>query len=109
MKETIAKSDWLTAQACPAMAWHDLRAAPGAPSEADLFRMEQGQQIGVLARRLYPDGILISGANGKTPAQITQDLLMYGSKETFFEATAFRLRLSPKRIYSAEWMAHGTS
>ena len=44
MKETIAKSDWLKAQQCPAMAWHGLRTASQAPNEADRFRMQQGQE-----------------------------------------------------------------
>jgi hypothetical protein len=56
MKETITKSDWLSAQACSAMAWHGLRAAREAPKEAGLFRMQQGQEIGALARQLHPDG-----------------------------------------------------
>ena len=87
MKDTIAKSDWLTALACPAMAWHGLRADPVAPSEADRFRMQQGQEIGALARKLYPDGVMIPAVAGKTPAQITQELLADLGKQTFFEAT----------------------
>ncbi len=87
MRETIAKADWLTAFACLAMAWHGMRAAPVAPNEADRFRMQQGQEVGDLARRLYPEGVLIARVNGKTPVQVTQDLLANGAKETFFEAT----------------------
>lgn len=88
MKETISKYDWLTAQACPAMAWHALRtAATAAPSEADRFRMEQGQEIGALARKLYPQGIFVTGKNGKSPAQVTQDLMADPATNTLFEAT----------------------
>jgi len=46
MKETIAKSDWLAAQACPAMAWYAMRDARPIPTEVDRFRMEQGQEVG---------------------------------------------------------------
>src|SRR6185369_803691 len=69
------------------MAWHGLRAAAAPPNEADRFRMQQGQEIGALARELYADGILIPRADGKTPAQATQELVADGNKETFFEAT----------------------
>jgi len=58
MKETIAKYDWLSAQQCQPMAWHAFRAASAPPNEADRFRMEQGQEVGALARKLYADGIL---------------------------------------------------
>lgn len=84
MKATLAKFDWLTAQACPAMAWHALRAAPVAPSEADRFRMEQGQEIGALARKFYPGGVMAFG--GKPPAEITRDLVADETKDTIFEA-----------------------
>jgi hypothetical protein len=70
------------------MAWHRLRAAAAAPKEADLFRMQQGQEIGALARRLHPDGILIRRTEGKTPAHATLELLAQKSSDIFFEATA---------------------
>jgi hypothetical protein len=98
MKETVAKANWLTAMACPAMAWHGLRAAATAPGEAGLFRMQQGQEIGALARQLHPDGILITRTNGKTSADTTLELLADGSKETFFEATV----LAPPFITKAD-------
>ncbi len=88
MKETLSKFDWLTALACPAMAWHGLRAAAQtAPREADRFRMEQGQEIGALARKLYPNGILVVRKDGKSPAQLTQELMADAGSETLFEAT----------------------
>lgn len=89
MRETIAKSDWLAAEQCLAMAWFGLRRATTAPNEADRFRMEQGQEIGCLARELYPRGILVSKRDGKTAAEITQDLIADPAIETLFEA-AFR-------------------
>jgi hypothetical protein len=98
MRNTIAKSDWLTAQACSAMAWHGLRTAAAAPKEADLFRMQQGQEIGALARQLYSDGILIPRTDGKTPAQTTSQLLAECSTDIFFETTA----LSPPFIAKAD-------
>jgi hypothetical protein len=53
--------------------------------------MQQGQEIGALARQLHPDGILITRTDGKTPAQTTLELLADGSTEIFFEATALAL------------------
>lgn len=49
--------------------------------------MEQGQEVGVLARQLYPDGILIAGRNGKSTAQVTLESISDQAKTTFFEAT----------------------
>jgi CRISPR/Cas system-associated exonuclease Cas4 (RecB family) len=70
------------------MAWHGLRAAAAAPKEAELFRMQQGQEIGALARQLHPGGILITRTDGKTAAETTLELLADRSTEIFFEATA---------------------
>ena len=88
MKETISKQDWLTAQRCLGMAWYGLRTGYEAPSEAELFRMLQGQEIGSLARRLYPGGTLVSKTNGRTAVEVTQDLLTNAATSALFEATA---------------------
>lgn len=87
MKTAIAKSDWLTALACPAMAWHGLRTDAAPPTEAERFRMQQGQEIGALARKLYADGFMIPPAKGSTAAEETQQYFADESKTTFFEAT----------------------
>jgi len=87
VRTTITKSDWLISLACPAMAWHGLRADPVAPSEAEQFRMQQGQEIGGLARKLHPDGVIVPATAGKTPAQMTRECLADLHKQTFFEAT----------------------
>jgi CRISPR/Cas system-associated exonuclease Cas4 (RecB family) len=86
MKETITKSDWLAAEQCVAKAWFGLRTASTPPNEAELFRMEQGQEIGRLARELYPNGILVSKTGVKTAAEVTQELIADRSIETLFEA-----------------------
>jgi len=88
VKETISKQDWLTAQRCLGMAWYGLRTGYEAPSEAELFRMLQGQEIGGLARQLYPSGILVSKTNGRSAAEVTQDLLTGTATPALFEATA---------------------
>ncbi|KKL03976.1 hypothetical protein LCGC14_2620690, partial [marine sediment metagenome] len=86
MKDTIAKSDWLTAQQCSAMAWFGLREASIAPTEAERFLMEQGQEVGARARELYPSGTFVAQRGEKTAAEITQDLIGDASIETLFEA-----------------------
>src|SRR5689334_18612465 len=88
MKQTISKFDWLTAQACSAMAWHSLRSMPSPLNEGDRFRMEQGREVGALARNLYPGGIFAFGDDGHSPAQITQNLMADPGNHTLFEATA---------------------
>lgn len=88
MKDTISKSDWLTAEKCVAMSWYGLRAAPSPPPESELFRMKQGQEIGSFARHLYPEGHLIPQAIGQSSAEITSALLTDPATQVLFEATA---------------------
>jgi CRISPR/Cas system-associated exonuclease Cas4 (RecB family) len=85
-RRVITKSDWLAAQLCPAMGWFRLRATPVPPSEADRFRMEQGQEIGRLARQLYQDRILVSARAGLAAVDITQGFIAERSVATIFEA-----------------------
>lgn len=86
MKTTLAKSDWLTAQSCKKMAWLNLR-TDSALSEAERFRMEQGQEVGSLARQVYPEGILVAEANGASAVSITAELLQAPESRVLFEAT----------------------
>jgi hypothetical protein len=69
------------------MAWYALRLGHEAPTEAELFRMEQGQEIGILARQLYPGGIVLNG-DGRDPAEIARGLERNVSINTLFEVTA---------------------
>jgi hypothetical protein len=69
------------------MAWYGVRGDSPAPDEADRFRMQQGQELGALARELYPGGILVSKADGKSPAEITKEIIADGTKQALFEAT----------------------
>ncbi len=61
MKEAISKSDWLTVEKCMAMDWSDLRTTKSQPTEAELFRIQEGQEIGALAGLLSPAAVLVSG------------------------------------------------
>jgi len=65
------------------MAWFGLRAESAPHSEAALFRMQQGREIGELARQLFPNGVLVAKAAIKTAAQLTQELISSGVNELF--------------------------
>jgi hypothetical protein len=86
MKNTINKADWLAAGQCQAMAWYGLRVETHPPDEATRFRMEQGQEVGALARGLYPNGILVARTAGMSTAAVSQALIADGSHQTLFEA-----------------------
>jgi CRISPR/Cas system-associated exonuclease Cas4 (RecB family) len=107
MKDTLSKSEWLAAQQCLTMAWFSLRKGLAALSEADLFRMEQGKEVGSLARTLYPNGILVSKTDAKSAASLTQDLIADPSIETLFEAAfshgAFVARADILRRLDGGW------
>jgi hypothetical protein len=68
------------------MAWYAFRDDPQAPEEAARFRMQQGQEVGELARKLYPDGVLVPLFHGERAAQITNQYIAHGHN-TIFEAT----------------------
>src|SRR4051812_12645539 len=84
-KIRISKHDWLSAQQCLGLAWHTFRAEPTAPDEAGRFRMQQGQEVGTLARKLYPTGVLVPPSDGAAASAATQELIGQ-SRETIFEA-----------------------
>src|SRR5262245_12948743 len=86
-RASIQKHLWLTALECPAKAWHSLRTVSEAPTEAGRFRMQQGQEVGALARKLYPDGLFVFERDGKTPAEITQELIADPKQLIIFEST----------------------
>jgi predicted RecB family nuclease len=67
------------------MAWYAFRADPAAPDEAGLFRMQQGQEEGSLARELYPNGVLVPLGPVERAAGITRQCIAEGV-DTIFEA-----------------------
>ena len=87
--KTIDKATWLSAEQCLAQAWFAMREESTAPSEADLFLMGQGQEVGRLAHELYPSGVLVLPRQGRSAEEVTQTLLADASIDTLFEA-AFR-------------------
>jgi len=82
----ITKADFLTASQCAAMGWHARREQTKPPNEASLFRMQQGQEIGELARELYSNGVLVGSVREKSCATVTRELMTDSSNNTLFEA-----------------------
>jgi len=56
-------------------------------SPGQLFRMEQGKEIGRLARTLYPEGIFVNEFEPHTAAIYTNDILKNSTHRVLFEAT----------------------
>lgn len=80
----VTKDVFLAAQSCMTQGWylrHDIEISP--PTEADLFRMEHGVEIGRLARSLFPQGILVpAGSSGER----TRNLITSSATTVLFEA-----------------------
>ena len=93
MIETISKNLFLNAVLCATLGWR-LRAdesldeaAFASPTLAEQFRMEQGAEIGRRARKLFPDGVLISTGNLSKATAETAKLIRAGGPSVLFEAT----------------------
>ena len=93
MKETISKNLFLNAAICSTLGWR-LRAdesrdevASASPTLAQQFRMEQGAEIGRRARKLFPEGVLISTGNLAEAAAETAKLVRADGSSVLFEAT----------------------
>ena len=56
-------------------------------SQGQLFRMEQGKEIGRRARNLYPEGIFVNELSSNAAAVRTHDLLDNPRTQVIFEAT----------------------
>ena len=93
MIETISKNLFLNAVLCATLGWR-LRAdesldeaAFASPTLAEQFRMEQGAEIGRRARKLFPEGVLISTGNLSKATAETAKLIRAGGPSVLFEAT----------------------
>lgn len=86
--QTITKNIFINTAFCTTLGWRlrngtiQTEFSPG-----QLFRMEQGKEIGSLARSLYPEGIFVNELNSKAAAERTRDLLKNPETRVIFEAT----------------------
>jgi hypothetical protein len=90
MKQTIPKTLFLSAMACPTLGWRMRANELGeetAPTLAQTFRMEQGAEIGRRARKLFPGGVTIDSPDLEMAAATTTELMEAGGPPSLFEAT----------------------
>lgn len=77
---TVTKHDFLTALGCKTRAWYGMRESGGAPTPADLLRMQEGQDVHRRAQSLHPNGVF-AGSIEKT-----KQLILDHAVEVIFEA-----------------------
>lgn len=83
----LTKRIFLSSRECLRQGWYLQNAASTEPpSDADKFRMEQGQLIGLQARLLYPGGILVDQRRPSDAARRTARLLADPDVPAIFEA-----------------------
>jgi hypothetical protein len=88
------------------MAWHAFRADPSLPDEAALFRMQQGQEVGGLARTLYADGVLVPPGAIERAGGITRQFMADGVGTIFeaaFDAAPFAARADILKRLKGGW------
>jgi hypothetical protein len=83
----INKEIFLEGRKCLTLAWLRLRQGEKSHSEADQFRLEQGAEIGRLARLLFPKGILVTGKTPFEASRLTKSFMADKSISVLFEAT----------------------
>ena len=62
-----------------------------APDAADLAAIEQGRQVGLLAREMFPGGVAVESRNGEQAIRTTRELIRNPQVPAIFEA-AFEYR-----------------
>lgn len=78
--QAITKHDFLTALGCKTRAWYGMRESGGAPTPADLLRMQEGQDVHRRAQSLHPNGVF-AGSTEKT-----KQLILDRAVDVIFEA-----------------------
>lgn len=83
--KNISKSIFLSSLICQTKGWFKLNGIQNTISIGDQLRSEEGKEIGVLARSLYPDGQIITG-HGDHALKMTENLLNDKNVSSLFEA-----------------------
>jgi hypothetical protein len=84
----VTKKVFLASLECPGFAWRLLRTAKAqALSEADRFRMDQGREIGQLARQVHGGGAFVPPGPTDQAAARTRELLNDDAVDILYEAT----------------------
>jgi len=90
MKRNVTKNVFINALACPTLGWllRVLEAKkPEPPTLGETFRMEQGREIEMRARTLYPDGLLIEDSNPELAHKKTMSAIENRQVSAIFGAT----------------------
>lgn len=89
MSATLSKSDFLKYRVCPSYFWlwkNKPELVPeDSPAEVRENKFEQGNQIELIARELFPDGVLVQGYNTQAVSH-TEQMIADGTS-TLFQAT----------------------
>ncbi|MGB2769144.1 MAG: DUF2779 domain-containing protein [Candidatus Zixiibacteriota bacterium] len=84
----VSKQVFLSAITCPTLGW-SVRSGQivDTPTSADRLRMEQGIEIGLRARQLYPEGILVGEPDVASAVEKTRSLMNDPNVSAIFEGT----------------------
>jgi predicted RecB family nuclease len=83
----ISKRVFLSSRECLRRGWYlQHRSSTEPVSEADRFRLEQGQLIGTQAQLRHPDGVLVAERIPSEAATLTSELLIDDKVDALFEA-----------------------
>lgn len=83
----LTKSDFLKYQICPSYLWlwkYKKEVVPVDEEEDIKRRLEQGNEVELIARDLFPDGELVNGSFAELP--VITERLVHEGKKTIFQA-----------------------
>ena len=84
----ISKSIFLNSIVCPKLGWLMRRKqVTQEPTLGEKFRIEEGNEIGMRARTLFPNGVLVDERNLISAVETTQDLINDPNISEIFEGT----------------------
>jgi CRISPR/Cas system-associated exonuclease Cas4 (RecB family) len=84
----LSKHIFLKTLFCPTLGWWlENGKIREEHSPETLYWMEQGKEIGQLARELYPDGIFVYAPDTRTAASLTRELIANPGVRVIFEGT----------------------
>lgn len=89
----VTKEIFLNAMVCPTLGWliriRGRQTVFGEPSLDQQFRMEQGREVQVRARKLYANGILVKDSNFKSAVDRTESLMNNPDIDVIMEGAFF--------------------
>lgn len=85
---SLTKFLFLNAQTCPTLAWLQAHESPGqaGPTLAEQFRMQEGAEVGELARNAFPGGKMVASRQTEDAVAETAKLVADASVTVIFEA-----------------------